>query len=1025
MCSPGPKVHGASSKEPGVASVLALAAIRHAVDSAFAIGGTSYKSDRRGRPACCFIKMAQAAKNWYQVVKSAPKGRFKGIKRDYEVEEVLRLRGSIDIEYTLATRGANKLWQLLHTEPFVPALGAQTGNQAVQMVRAGLKAIYLSGWQVAADANTASDMYPDQSLYPANSGPELARRINKSLRRADQIDAVEAEDYLAQRDWYAPIVADAEAGFGGALNCFELMKSYIEAGAAGVHYEDQLGSEKKCGHMGGKVLIPTAQHIRHLNAARLAADVCGVPTIIVARTDAESSRLLTSDVDERDHPYIDYKAGRTIEGFYRLKDETAIQYCIERAIHYAPYSDLIWMETSHPTIADAREFAEGVHKQFPDKMFAYNCSPSFNWKKHLTPTQMEKFQKELGAMGFKYQFITLAGFHANSYSMFDLARNYKEHGMLAYSKLQELEFDSEKHGYSAVKHQREVGTGYFDVVSNAVTGGQSSTTALTGSTEEAQFHTATASSEDEEIVSLTAPSVAGDEKILTPDALRFIRDLNIEFDGRRQKLLKKRKQTQEDINRSVWFPDFNKETEKIRTDLGWKGASIPNDLKDRRVEITGPTDRKMIINALNSGANVFMADFEDSNSPTWRNQLEGQINLYDAVRKNISYQHPTTKKEYTLNNKTAVLKVRPRGWHLPEKHLLIHNQPTSGSLFDFGLFVFHNAKALVDSGTGPYFYLPKLQSAEEAQLWADVFKYAEKKLGLPAGTIKCTVLIEHVLASFQMHEIVYALRDYIVGLNCGRWDYIFSYIKTFQEHRKFLLPDRFQIGMTAPFMRAYSLEVIRTCHNRNIAAMGGMAAQIPIKHDSVANEKALAMVRADKEREATDGHDGTWVAHPGLVPLAKQVFDDLMPTPNQIQKLLGNPMATSAELTAIPEGTRTDAGFRQNISVTLGYLDSWLRGVGCVPLYNLMEDAATAEISRAQLWQWLRHDAKLEDGRTIDANLVKQTIAAEAERRQIRAGSVVNRIPEAAELLEKFATEERMSDFLTLDAYDKLVSDGY
>ncbi|CAJ0588130.1 unnamed protein product [Cylicocyclus nassatus] len=969
--------------------------------------------------------MAQAAKNWYQVIKAAPKGRFQGINRDYQVEDVLKLRGSVEIEYTLATRGANKLWQLLHTEPYVPALGAQTGNQAVQMVRAGLKAIYLSGWQVAADANTAGDMYPDQSLYPANSGPELCRRINRSLRRADQIEAVEAEDYLAQRDWYAPIVADAEAGFGGALNCFELMKAYIEAGAAGVHFEDQLGSEKKCGHMGGKVLIPTAQHIRHLNAARLAADVCGSPTIIVARTDAESSRLLTSDVDERDHPFIDREAGRTVEGFYRLKDSTALQYCIERAIHYAPYCDLIWMETSHPTIADAREFAEGVRKVYPDKMFAYNCSPSFNWKQHLSPTQMEKFQKELGALGFKYQFITLAGFHANSFSMFDLARKYKDHGMHAYSELQEQEFEAEKHGYSAVKHQREVGTGYFDHISNAVCGGKSSTTALTGSTEEAQFKTVTASSADEEILTLTAPTLPGDEKILTPDALRFIKELNMKFDAKRLHLLKKRTKVQRDINEGAWFPDFSKDTKDIRNDKGWKGAEIPKDLMDRRVEITGPTERKMIINAMNSGANVFMADFEDSNTPSWRNQLDGQINLYDAVRDNISYVHPTTKKEYTLNKNTSVLKVRPRGWHLLEKHVLIHNTPTSGSLFDFGLFVYHNAKALVDKGSGPYFYLPKLQNAEEAQLWAEVFEYTEQKLGLSKGTIKCTVLIEHLLASFQMNEIIYALKDYIVGLNCGRWDYIFSYIKTFQNHRKFLLPDRFQIGMTSPFMRAYSLLCIKTCHQRGIHAMGGMAAQIPIKNDEVANGKALALVRQDKEREATDGHDGTWVAHPGLVPIARQVFDDCMPSANQIQKQLEGVMATNADLTAIPEGTRTDHGFRHNISVTLGYLDSWLRGVGCVPLYNLMEDAATAEISRAQLWQWLRHDARLEDGRTVDAQLVKQTIAAETERRLIRAGSVVSRLPEAAELLEKFALEEEMSDFLTLDAYDKLVSEGH
>ncbi|CAJ0581900.1 unnamed protein product, partial [Mesorhabditis spiculigera] len=947
-----------------------------------------------------------AAKNFYQVVKQAPKGRFHGIKRSYEVEDVLKLRGSVEIEHTLAARGANKLWQLLHTEPYVAALGAQTGNQATQMVRAGLKAIYLSGWQVAADANSAGDMYPDQSLYPANSGPDLARRINRSLRRADQIEAVEADDYQAKRDWYAPIVADAEAGFGGALNCFELMKSYIEAGAAGVHYEDQLGSEKKCGHMGGKVLIPTAQHIRHLNAARLAADVCGVPTIIVARTDAESSRLLTSDVDERDHPFIDRAAGRTVEGFHRLREDTALQYCIKRGIEYAPYCDLIWMETSHPTIADAKEFAEGVRRVYPDKMFAYNCSPSFNWKQHLSPTQMEKFQKELGAMGFKYQFITLAGFHANSFSMFDLAKGYKERGMAAYSELQQKEFDAERHGYTAVKHQREVGTGYFDHVGNAISGGTSSTAALKGSTEEAQFHgTATASADDEEIVTLTAPPSPGDEKILAPDALRFIRDLHKKFNKRRQALLEKRKTVQTSLDSGEWFPDFDPKTKDIRESTDWRGSDIPHDLMDRRIEITGPTDRKMVINALNSGANVFMADFEDSNSPTWRNQLDGQ-------------------KEYSLRKDPAVLKVRPRGWHLPEKHVLVDGQATSGSLVDFGLFFFHNARAQIDRGTGPYFYLPKLQSAEEAQLWADVFAYAEEAMGVPHGTTKCTVLIEHLLASFQMNEIIYALRDNIVGLNCGRWDYIFSYVKVFQNHRKFMLPDRFQISMTSPFLRAYSLEVIKTCHQRGIHAMGGMAAQIPIRGDAAANQKALAMVRADKEREATDGHDGTWVAHPGLVPLAKEVFDGVMQSPNQIEKTL-NWAATKEDLTAVPKGARSEAGFRRNVAVNLGYMDSWLRGVGCVPLYNLMEDAATAEISRAQLWQWVRHDAKLDDGRAIDSKLVKDTINAELEKRLIRAGSVVNRLPEAAELLEQFVCEDKLSDFLTLAAYDKLVSEGH
>uniref|UniRef100_A0A914VIF4 Malate synthase n=1 Tax=Plectus sambesii TaxID=2011161 RepID=A0A914VIF4_9BILA len=970
--------------------------------------------------------MSQAAKNFYQVVKSAPKGRYQGIKRDYGVEDVLKLRGSLHIEHTLATRGANMLWHMINTEPYVAALGAQTGNQAVQMVKAGLKAIYLSGWQVAADANTAGDMYPDQSLYPSNSGPELCRKINRSLRRADQIEAVEAEDYLAKRDWYAPIVADAEAGFGGALNCFELTKAYIEAGAAGVHFEDQLGSEKKCGHMGGKVLIPTAQHIRHLNAARLAADVNGVPTIIIARTDAEASRLLTSDIDERDHPYIDREAGRTQEGFYRLRNETALQYCIDRAVNFAPYCDLLWMETSNPSISDAKEFAESVRKVHPEKMLAYNCSPSFNWKAHLKEADMAKFQKELGAMGYKFQFITLAGFHANSFSIYDLARRYKDRGMAAYSELQQLEFESEKHGYTAVKHQREVGTGYFDHLGNACAGGKSSTTALTGSTEEAQFQsgTATGSPDEDEIVTVTLPEERRDQEILTPDAMRFLRELHGKFEGRRLQLLAKRRIVQHQLDEGVYTPDFNPDTKSLRDDPSWHGASIPKDMLDRRVEITGPTERKMIINALNSGAKVFMADFEDSNSPTWRNQLDGQINLYDTVRDQISYTHPTTKKEYLVKKNPAVLNVRPRGWHLPEKHILIDGQPMSGSLFDFGLFFFHNARALLDKGSGPYFYLPKLQSAEEAQLWADVFSFAEQRVGVPKGSIKCTVLIEHLLASFQMHEIIHALKDNIIGLNCGRWDYIFSYIKVFRNHRKYMLPDRFQLGMKSPFLRAYSLLNIKTCHQRKIAAMGGMAAQIPIKNDMTANEKALALVRGDKEREAADGHDGTWVAHPDLVPIAMEVFNSRMSGPNQISRQLNGFEATAADLTSIPEGPRTQEGLRHNIAVSLGYLDSWLRGVGCVPLYNLMEDAATAEISRSQLWQWVKHEAKLDDGTKVTIPLVQQTINAETERRMVRAGSVVNRLPEAADLLLKFVQESEMSDFLTNDAYDKLVSEG-
>ena len=419
------------------------------------------------------------------LVPSVPADRFDGIKRNYTPEDVLKLRGSINIRYTLAEIGANRLWELLHRQDYINALGAVTGNQAMQMVRAGLKAIYLSGWQVAADANLAATMYPDQSLYPSNSGPELCRRINRTFQRADQIQHLEGKGDI---HWFAPIVADAEAGFGGPLNSFEIMKAYIEAGAAAVHYEDQLASEKKCGHLGGKVLIPTAAHIRNLNSARLAADVMGVPTLIVARTDAESAKLITSDVDERDLPFI--TGERTPEGFYRFKEGTGLAHCITRGLSYAPYADLLWWETSKPNLEEARLFAEAIHKEFPGKMLAYNCSPSFNWKANLDEETIAKFQRELGAMGYKFQFVTLAGFHNLNHSMFELARGYAQSGMSAYSQLQEAEFASEADGYTATRHQREVGTGYFDAVSVAITGGQSSTTALAESTEAKQFQPA-------------------------------------------------------------------------------------------------------------------------------------------------------------------------------------------------------------------------------------------------------------------------------------------------------------------------------------------------------------------------------------------------------------------------------------------------------------------------------------------------------------------------------------------------------
>ena len=406
--------------------------------------------------------------------------RWEGIERPYSVEDVARLRGSIKIEYTLARLGAERLWELMHTRDYVRSLGALTGNQAVQQVKAGLEAIYLSGWQVAADANLAGEMYPDQSLYPANSVPHVVKRINQALQRADQIHQAEGRNGI---DWFAPIIADAEAGFGGALNVFELMKAMIEAGAAGVHFEDQLASEKKCGHMGGKVLIPTSQAVRNLVSARLAADVMGVPTVIIARTDGDAASLITSDVDPSDHDFL--TGERTMEGFYGVN--AGLDQAISRGLSYAPYADVVWCETSEPNLEQAQRFAEAIHEKYPGKLLAYNCSPSFNWKKKLSEQEISRFQEEIGGMGYRFQFVTLAGFHALNYSMFDLARNYKERGMDAYSELQQAEFAAEEHGYTATKHQREVGAGYFDEVAQIVAGGTASTTALTGSTEEAQF----------------------------------------------------------------------------------------------------------------------------------------------------------------------------------------------------------------------------------------------------------------------------------------------------------------------------------------------------------------------------------------------------------------------------------------------------------------------------------------------------------------------------------------------------------
>src|SRR6266853_642327 len=465
--------------------------------------------------------------------------------------------------------------------------------------------------------------------------------------------------------------------------------------------------------------------------------------------------------------------------------------------------------------------------------------------------------------------------------------------------------------------------------------------------------------------------------ILTPEARAFLLKLGAAFEPRRQELLARRRTVQQDIDNGK-LPDFLPDTAGIRQS-DWKVAPIPRDLRDRRVEITGPVDRKMIINALNSGANVFMADFEDSNSPTWNNNIEGQHNLRDAVRGTIRYESPEGKR-YQVGPSPATLFVRPRGWHLDEKHFLVDGKPISASLFDFGLYFFHNARALLGRGTGPYFYLPKLESHLEARLWNDVFVFAQDALGIPRGTIRATVLIETILAAFEMDEILYELREHSAGLNCGRWDYIFSFIKTRRHDSQAILPDRSQVTMEQPFMRAYTQLCVRTCHRRGVHAMGGMAAQIPIKNDPAANSRALEKVRADKLREVMDGHDGTWVAHPGLVSVAREVFEAVMPGPNQLERRRENVHASAADLLEVPRGTRTEEGLRLNVRVGIQYTEAWLRGNGCVPLYNLMEDAATAEISRSQVWQWIRHGATLQDGRRVTPELFQEIVNDEMKR---------------------------------------------
>ena len=512
-------------------------------------------------------------------------------------------------------------------------------------------------------------------------------------------------------------------------------------------------------------------------------------------------------------------------------------------------------------------------------------------------------------------------------------------------------------------------------------------------------------------IQIHAPVVGGQADILTPAALNFVAALCLRFDARRRDLLEFRGARQKDIDAGK-FPDFLADTAAIRA-ADWKVAPIPADLRDRRVEITGPVDRKMVINALNSGANVFMADFEDANSPTWHNNIDGQINLRDALLRTITWESPEGKK-YKLNEKVATLLVRPRGWHMTEKHATIGDEAVSASLFDFGLYFFHNVKQQISIGTGPYFYLPKLESHLEARLWNDVFNFAQDAMDVPRGTIRATVLIETILASYEMDEILYELRDHSAGLNCGRWDYIFSFIKKFRNHANFMLPNRAEVTMDRHFLKSYVDLLIQTCHRRGVHAMGGMAAQVPIKNDPAANQLAMDKVRADKLREVKAGHDGTWVAHPGLVALAKEIFDEYMKTPNQLPVMRAEVKVSAADLIAVPEGSITEAGLRWNLDVGIQYLEAWLRGVGCVPIYNLMEDAATAEICRAQVWQWVKHRAKLDDGRNVTPAMANAAI----DDLLAKFGAANGQFGRAAELYRSMLTSPDFPEFLTLGAYN-------
>lgn len=511
----------------------------------------------------------------------------------------------------------------------------------------------------------------------------------------------------------------------------------------------------------------------------------------------------------------------------------------------------------------------------------------------------------------------------------------------------------------------------------------------------------------------------GYETILTTEAQAFLKALHLQFNERRKALLTKRTERQLALDKGI-LPDFLAATKPIR-DGQWQVASLPADLLDRRVEITGPVDRKMVINALNSGAKVFMADFEDSNTPNWDNNIQGQINLRDAINRTIDYTHPKNGKYYQLKAQTATLMVRPRGWHLEEKHITCNGEMMSGSLVDFGLYFFHNAKQLIAKGSGPYFYLPKLESHLEARLWNEVFVYAQNALAIPIKTIKATVLIETILASFELDEILYELRDHSAGLNCGRWDYIFSYIKKFRNLPNFVLPDRAKVGMTTHFMSSYSQLLIQTCHKRGVHAMGGMAAQIPIKNNPAANEQALQKVRNDKKLEAANGHDGSWVAHPALVPVAMDIFNELMPTKNQISNKRLDVQVTAKDLLQVPTGTITEAGLRKNINVGILYIESWLRGNGAAAIYNLMEDAATAEISRSQVWQWIQNKSPLEDGRLITYDLYRRLLPSELEKISAYVGEEQfqqGQFEQATLLFDRLVKETAFIEFLTLPAYE-------